>query len=102
MRVDWTRSGPGSWAPLRTRTRPGGSVRGGCEPEPGHRVQVRFGFEREVERLTEMGGVAWRTEFDVAIGGGGGFHGDKGGDLVDDALMDQCCYLSTRLEQVHA
>ncbi len=41
----------------------------------------------EVERLTEMGGAAWRTEFDVAIGGGGGFRGGKGGDLVDDGSV---------------
>ena len=31
--------------------------------------------------------MAWCTEFDVAIGGGGGFHSGKGGDLVDDALL---------------
>ncbi len=65
-------------------------------PHPKHRpflvktLSGRKGVETkagEVERLTEMGGVAWRTEFDVAIGGGGGFRGGKGGDLVDDGSV---------------
>lgn len=35
----------------------------------------------DVERLTEMGGAAWRIELGGA--GGGGFRGGKGGDLVE-------------------
>ena len=60
---------------------------GGFELEFKLELGTGEGRVGEVERLTEMGGVAWCTEFEGGGTGGGGFRGGKGGDLVDDGSL---------------